>query len=470
MDQYLAPHIIYAVFLAALAYFLVLTVYYIFLALMSSVEGAKKEMEGEGEDYSLIYFSTFKIPVSIVVPARNEEEWIADCIKSILNLNYPEFEVIVVNDGSTDRTLQVLDGMLKLSPADVPYIRHYHDGVVRRIFKSGLHPNVTVIDKEHGHKKAGAVNAGLNIARHDYICVIDADTILERDSLLKIMAQVEKEPDKIIGVGSYFGLVNGFKVKDGTIADYCFSYNPIIAYQNIEYIRSLIGNRMAWSRYNATPNVAGGFGIWRKDILYELGGYSTEYTCEDLEFTFRAHDYAAKNKDKGYKIIMLPYYAGWTEGPSNIKSLISQRNRWQRVAIETSLKYKYMTLNPKYGYFGFMVMPYYILYEVLGVFVEIISIAFVAAGWIMGTLQWYVFLGFFLFMLLTQAFNSLLCILTFVETGRLLKLRYIAYLIGLSLVEFLFYRWIISVAKVSGTIDFFRKKRSFDQYTRPKRA
>lgn len=461
--------LIYTVFIISLCYFLGLTVYYVFLALVASLESARKQLEGSGEDYSLVYFSTFKIPVSFVIPAHNEEEWIADCLKSILNINYPEFEVIIVNDGSQDDTLKVLDSILKLRHIEMVYPRHYPDGTVRRILKSDSYPNVTVIDKESGNKKAGAVNAGLNIAKNRFVCVIDADTVLERDSLLKVMGQIEKDPDRIIGAGSYFGLVNGLEIKEGSVVSYDFPYNPIIAYQNIEYMRSLIGNRMAWSRYNATPNVAGGFGIWRRDILYELGGFSSDYTCEDLEFTFRAQDYAAKNKDKGYRILMLPYYAGWTEGPSTIKSLISQRDRWQRVVIETSWKYKYMTFNPKYGYFGLLTMPYYILYEVLGVFAEIISIAFAAWGAFLGLLKWDVFFAFFFFMLLSQSFISLLCILTFMEGERLLKIRYILYLIFLSLIEFFWYRWIISIAKLKGTLSFLRRKRTFDRYARPKR-
>jgi cellulose synthase/poly-beta-1,6-N-acetylglucosamine synthase-like glycosyltransferase len=465
-----AHSFIYFVFLASLAYFLALTAYYVFLAFVASMEGARKEAEGAGEDYSLVYFSTFRLPVSFVIPAHNEQEWICDCLRSILNLNYPEIEVVVVNDGSTDKTLAVLDAMLKLEPVDMMYVRHYKGGPVRKIYKSRAHPNVTVVDKESGNKKAGAVNSGLNVAKNDFICVLDADTVLERDSLLKVMAQVEKDPDHIIGVGSYFGLVNGLKVREGTVTEYSFSYNPLIAYQNIEYIRSLIGNRMGWSRYNATPNVAGGFGIWRKDILYELGGFSKDYTCEDLEFTFRAQDHAARHPEKGYRIIMLPFYAGWTEGPSNIKSLVSQRNRWQRVVIETSLKYAYMTFNPWYGHFGFLVLPYYIFYEVLGVFAEIISVAFVAYGAFAGILDWGVFCAFFLLMVLSQSFISLLCLLTFLEGERLFKPRYIAYLVFLSVVEFFWYRWIISAAKISGTWDFLRNKRSFDRYARPKRA
>lgn len=464
------PKLIYAVFVISLGYFLVLTVYYIFLALIGATEDTKRAFQGEQEDYSLFYFSPLKIPVSIVVPVHNEEDWIADSLKSLINLNYPEFEIILVNDGSTDNSLDIMNGILKLNPADTMYVKHYKDGRVRGVLKSSIYPNVTVIDKDAGHKKAGAVNAGLNLAQYDYICVMDADTILERDALLKVMTQIEKEPDRIIAAGSSFGLVNGFKIKDGTIIERSFSYNPIVAYQNIEYIRSFIGNRLAWSRFNAMPNVAGGFGVWRRDVLYELGGFSKDFTCEDIELTFRAHDYIVKNREKGYKIIMLPYYVGWTEGPSTVSALIMQRNRWQRVVDETVWRYKYMTLNPKFKMFGFLAMPYFVLYEVLGVFAEIISMIFVAVGAFLGVLNWNIFFAFFLFMLLSQAFVALLSILAFVERQRIFRLRYVMYLVMLTCLEFFWYRWIISIAKVAGTIDFLNLKRTYDQYERAKRA
>lgn len=465
-----ASRIIYAVFIISLGYFIALTIYYLVLALIGSFENRKRAFEEEVEDYSLFYFSKFKMPVTLIVPAHNEEEWILDSLKSLLNLNYPEFEIIIVNDGSTDRTLDKLNEFLKLKPADIIYTKHYKNGKINQILKSEIYRNVTVINKESGHKKAGAANAGLNIAQYDYICVMDADTILERDALLKVMAHVHKEPDKIIGVGSYFGLVNGFKVKDGTIVDRAHSLNPIVAYQNIEYIRSFIGNRLAWSKYNAMPIVSGGFGVWRKDVLYELGGFSVEFTCEDMEFTFRAHDYIAKHKDKGYKIIMLPYSVGWTEGPSNIRSLMVQRNRWQRVVDEAVWKYKYMICNPKYGFFAFIALPYFVLYEALGVFAEIISIAFVTFGWLAGILQLNVFLAYFLLMVLSQAFVSLISILIFVSGQRIFKIGYTMYLVGLALVEFFWYRGIISFAKLMGTIGFLNRNRTPNQYVRAKRA
>lgn len=462
--------ITYIAFLIFISYFILLMAFYLFLALLGFLEGRKRSWESQAEDYPLSYLSDIAIPVSIILPAHNEEEWIKDSLLSILNLNYPKFEVIVVDDGSTDKTFEILSSTLGLEPKDLPYIKHYKDGMVRTILRSAKYPNVTVIHKEAGAKKAGAVNAGLNVAKNEYVCVIDADTVLEQDALLKVMAHVEKNPDKIIGVGSYFGISNYLKIKDGRIIAKNFSYNPIIAYQNLEYLRSFIGNRIGWSRYNAMPNIAGGFGIWRRDILHALGGYSLDFTCEDIEFTFRAHDYLAKNKERGLEISMLPYSVGWTEGPNNILALISQRERWQRVTNETVWHYKYMLFNPKYGTFAFLTLPYFLLYEVLGVFFEIASIAFVIAGWALGVLDLKIFLAFLLLMLLSQAIMSVISIFLLIRVQRLFKLRYITYLIFLSLTEFLWYRWVNSIAKLIGTYAFLRGVKEFGKYKRMKKV
>ncbi len=450
-------------------YFLTLLAYYTFLTIIGLGEEHRRWQQNIADDYPLVYFSSFTLPVSVIIPAHNEEEWIRDTVLSVINLNYPQFEIIIVDDGSTDRTLEILNETLDLKPVNVHYVKHFKDGHVYSILKGMKYPNVTVISHSPGLKKAGAMNAGLNMAKYRYICAIDADTLLEPDGLLKVMAQIEKDPDKVIGIGSYFGLINGFKIKDGRIIDYAFSYNPLIAYQNMEYIRSFFGNRIAWSTFNAMPNIAGGFGLWRKDVLYEMGGYSPDFTCEDLEVSFRAHDYIVKKKDKKYRILMLPYYIGWTEGPSDIASLVSQRDRWQRVVNETVWKYKHMLFNPKYKWMGLSTVPYYILYEVMGVFIETLSIAVVTVAWLMGILGIRVFIAYFLFMLLTQSLISAMSLFAFARDQKVFRVKYVIYLLFLSLVELFWYRWVISVAKLLGTMKSLAGYRGFDRYVRKKR-
>ncbi len=469
MHKALFSQITYVAFLIFFAYFLLLIVFYLFLAFFGILENKKRAYEEKIESYPLIYFSNLAIPVSIILPARNEEEWIKDSLLSLINLNYPSFEIIVVDDGSTDETPQILNEMLKLRHIDSIHSKHYPSLKIKEVLKSEKYPNVTVLRKESGDKKAGAVNAGLNLAQYRFVCVLDADTVLERDAFLKVMAHVHRDPDHIIGIASSFGLVNGFSIKDGIIVKRNFSYDPLIAYQNLEYIRSFIGNRIAWSRFNAMPNVAGGFGIWRNDILYELGGYSSDFSCEDVELTFRAHDYISNNKDKNYKILMVPYYIGWTEGPSTLPSLILQRDRWQRVMIEVAAKYKYMFCNPKYGSFAFLVLPYFIIYEVFGVFFEVTSIVFVLFGWLSGLLDLRVFFLYLILMGLSQFVISLICLFTFIRGQKVFSLRYLLYLILLDSIEFFSYRIIISIAKLRGTYHYARHVKIYDQYVRKKR-
>lgn len=455
-------------FLVLLAYFVILTFYYLALAIIALFEERKKIHQHHFEDYASLSTSTFTLPVSVVIPAHNEEDWILDSLKALLNLKYPEFELIVVDDGSTDNTPNLLREELKLEPIDRSIIEYFHAGKIREVFKSTRYPNVTVVSKFGGFKKAGAVNVGLELARFPYVCVIDADTIIEPDALLKVMAHVEKDPDNIIGAGSYFGLVNGFRIKNGEILERRFSFLPIIAYQNIEYIRSFISNRTAWNRYNASPNVAGGFGIWRRDILLDLGGYATDFSSEDIELTFRAQDYMVENKKRGYKILALPYFVGWTEGPSSIGSLIMQRDRWQRVINETMWKYRHMIFSPRHGIFAFLTLPYYLFYETLGVFFEITSIALVVWGAVTGVLTVKVFLPFLVLMILSQAVFSLLSIFNFTRNQKVFRLKYISYLVLLSFLEFFWYHWLLVAAKISGTFSYLKGVTTYDQYERQK--
>lgn len=452
-------------FLVFISYFFLLTVYYTVMAFIGLSESRKRAIESGIEDYALFSISRFSIPVSIIIPSRNEEKWISHCVNSVLNINYPEFEIIIVNDGSTDRTLDILKDLLQLKPILNPYVDRFDAGKIDGVFKSAAYPFVTVLSKAGGHKKAGACNTALNIARYKYICVLDSDTVLENDVFLKVMAHVQKDPENIIGAGCYFGLVNGFLLNKGKIVSRRFVSRPIIGYQNMEYIRSFIGNRLAWSRFNSMPIVSGGFAVWRRDIVLELGGFSENFSSEDLEFTFRAHDYIVKKK-KPYKILMLPYCAGWTAGPTNIRALVKQRNRWQRVTNESVWKYRHMFLNPRFKYLGFVTFPYYLFYEVLGPFVETASVVVFIAAWAAGIADFTSMAVLFLLMMLSQTIISLLSILSFSRDQEFMKAGDTVYLVLLVFFEFFWYRWIISAAKISGTISFFRGIRTMDQFAR----
>jgi poly-beta-1,6-N-acetyl-D-glucosamine synthase len=457
--------LLYTVFVTLLVYFLTMIAYYAFQVAISWAQSNNRRNEIKREDKLLLASSHFSIPVSIIMPARNEEKYIENSVLAVLKLDYPEFELIVSNDGSTDGTLDILYEILDLRPLDKVYEQNYTDGKIQEVLMSVKYPGVTVINKTSGNKKAGALNAALNFVRYKYVCVLDADTILEPDALIKVMMQVEKNPEEIAGVGSYFGLFNGFRIEKGEILKKSFTWNPLLAFQNLEYIRSFIGQRLTWSAFDAIPIISGGFALWRRDILQHLGGFDINYTCEDMEMTFRIKDHAVKTGKK-YRVISLPYNVAWTEGPSNIKSLILQRNRWQRVVNETVVSYSHMIFNPSFGMFGMFTMPYMAFYEAAGVIFEFFSIAVVLISWIAGILNFYTFLAYLLFMVMAHVLISLLVLFAFVRDHTVFSAPYVAYMVLLSFLDFFVYRWILFLGRMGGMIDFFRRKKTFDQYKR----
>ncbi|MDD4202317.1 MAG: glycosyltransferase [Candidatus Omnitrophica bacterium] len=461
-------NIIFAVvFYIFLGYFLVQAIYSIILVLMGFVQVRRRRFEYVHENYDTFARSFFIVPVTIIVPAHNEEVWIKQSLLSLLNVKYPMFEVIIVNDGSTDTTMDVLDSILQLRRMNRVFTNRFDCGKINGIFASGKYDNVTVIDKESGYHKAGALDAGLIFAKYQYILVIDADTILEPDALFKVMPYIDKNPDENIGIGAYFGLVNGFKIEDGKILEKRHSYNPIIACQNLEYIRNFIGARLTWSRYNAIPCVSGGFGVWRRNMLLEMGGFSSAFSCEDIEITFRAHSYMNK-EGKPYRIMTVPFCVGWTEGPANISSLIIQRKRWHRVVIEVVTYYREMFFNKKYKVFGLVTMPYMVLYEMCGVLFELSSLVFVVIGYFLGVLSIKIFLAYFLLMIILNSLTGLVAIISYVILERSFSIPYILYLIVLSILDMIIYRPFLLIAKVKGSIEFFKGYRAGEQYKRPK--
>lgn len=450
-------------------YFALVMVYYLFLGVLALFESYRRRKQDDAEEPGVFFVSTFSIPVTILVPARNEEAWIGNVVQAILKLDYPEFELIVIDDGSTDDTMKVLCDLLDLDSEHQPYIDRFNSGRIRRILRSRSHPNVRVLSKEGGQKKAGALNAGMNLAKYKYICAIDADTVLEPGALLKVMTEVQKDPENIVGVGSYFGLLNGFDVREGSIVSRDFTKRPLIAYQNLEYIRSFIGNRISWSRMRATPFIAGGFAVWRRDVVVSAGGFSPDYSSEDVEFSFRVRECGLK-AGQNYRLLMLPYCIGWTLGPSTVRSFVLQRNRWQRVANEAVAKYSHMVFNPRYGAFGCFTLPYFLLYEVLGVFFELASLLVVISGFATGLLSFRVFSTFLAFVVMSQAFVSLLALFVFYRQTKLLKPAHVFYMGVLSVLEFLWYRWILLFAKLQGSAAFLAKIRTFDQFARSKKC
>ncbi|MBL1409056.1 glycosyltransferase family 2 protein [Sphingobacterium faecale] len=315
--------------------------------------------------------------ISIVAPAFNEEVIIYDSVNSLLNLDYPTFEVIIVNDGSKDKTLDILIEEFELE--EVPYYYAYkvYCRPVRRIYRSKnpAYSKLKVVDKENGGTKADAMNAGVNIAQYDYFINTDVDCILAEDTLSKIILPVLDSDKHVIAVGATMRMVNGCTVDKGRITRVKPPNRLIPLFQETEYLRSYLVAKMGWSMVNAIPNVSGGFGLFDRNIVVAAGGFDSASHAEDMDMTVRMVAYMRENK-KAYRIVQCPYSLCWTEGPPNIKVLNRQRTRWGRGMLQFIIDHRKFFLNRDYGRLGFLVMPYIVFFEFLAPIIEFTGFLF----------------------------------------------------------------------------------------------
>lgn len=454
-------------FAACSVYLGVLVVAYVVTLVIAIRESRLRAREARLEDFDTLVASPFTIPVSIVAPAFNEELCISGSVGSLLALEYPEYEVIVVNDGSTDCTLQELRRAFDLYAVTVDSESPLPASEVRRVFRSHTHPQLTVVDKVNGGK-ADALNCGINHSRFRYVCCADTDTVYNRRALLTGMRLIVRDPATVVGVTSQV-MPSRFPERTKNAEHMTVDSHPLVAWQTFDYVRAFLAARLAWSRGNYMLCSVGAFAIWRRDVLLGLGGFSTSFTCEDIEFTFRVHEHF-RSIGQEYMVHSLPEPVAVTEAPQGVRSLVSQRARWQRVIAETVWHYKHMLLNPRYGTVGFVGMPYYLMAEVLApLFQALAVVAFVFAAAV-GILQWELFVRLVAILALGNAIFTIAVFLLEERARRTFRVRDLLYMIALGPLELFFYRPLIMFAQLKGTIDLLRGDKSWDRFERNARA
>lgn len=363
------------------AYFLAVNLTYtllIFFALrdilrhayLSTARATRRLLSGEN------YYK----PVSLIVPAYNEAAVILNSVRSLLNLHYPEFEVIVVNDGSTDDTLQTLTREFALAPSRKPVKLQVPHAPIRAIYVSETYPNLIVVDKENGGK-ADAINAGVNVSSFPLFCSIDADSLLEPDAILK-SSKLFIEDDELIATGGIVRILNGCKVQDGAVLEIGLPGPTLEAMQVLEYTRAFLSGRTGWNALKSLMIISGAFGVFRKDMVIAVNGYR-KTVGEDMDIVMRLHRHC-KHHNIPYKILFVPDPVCWTQAPFTLKMLLKQRNRWHRGMIDALLHNKELILNPRYGATSLVGVSYFFFVELLGPVIELfgyVSIPlFYAAG------------------------------------------------------------------------------------------
>jgi cellulose synthase/poly-beta-1,6-N-acetylglucosamine synthase-like glycosyltransferase len=318
--------------------------------------------------------SEYVPPVSILVPSYNEEPTIIENVQSLLTLEFPMYEIVVVNDGSTDRTLQVLLDTFELKPCRPASFRSLlPTRTIRNVYHSPHYPRLVVIDKENGGK-ADALNAGINAARYPLVATIDADSLLEKDALIRLVNVYMENPQQHIAVGGNVRIANGSSIKDGRVLSVRLSNQWLPAMQYVEYMRAFLGGRIGWSAMNGLLIVSGAFGLFRKDYLLKVGGYEVGCPGEDMNIVMKLHKYMLDRR-LPYRIAFCPDAVCWTQAPDTLRMLGAQRRRWLRGGLWNVSRFRGMLFIPKYKAIGWLALPYTIIYEIFSPWIRLSGLA-----------------------------------------------------------------------------------------------
>ncbi|MDJ0699800.1 MAG: glycosyltransferase [Woeseiaceae bacterium] len=368
-----------------LAYFVGINLGYL-LQNVIAAHGIRKYLQTAEQYEAENVFSALDIPISVVVPAYNESASIITSVKALLQLEYPQYELVVVNDGSTDDTLDKLIDAFDLQEFPEAYRARVECKPVQRIYRSTRAGNLRVVDKENGGSKADASNAGINACRYPLVCVVDADSVLQPDSLRRVVRPF-LEDATTVAVGGTVRISNGCTVRQGFLEKVGLPRNFLPLVQVVEYLRAFLFGRMGWSPINGLLIISGAFGVFHKETLVEAGGYNPKAVGEDMELVLRLHR-LMKAKRRPYRITFVPDPVCWTDAPSNLRDLKSQRVRWQHGLGQALFLNKSLITNPRGGAVSWIAIPFYLVFELFGPVIEVAGYLFIITCALMGWLAW----------------------------------------------------------------------------------
>ena len=349
-----------------LGYFVILNCIYLALNVVAMF-GLRRYMGGASAAERV--YSHLQMPVSLIVPAFNESATIATSIRALLQLHYQHFEVIVVNDGSSDDTLAVLTREFQLQPFPEAYRVQIKTQPVRGIYRSVTQPNLRVIDKENGGGKADAINSGINAARHPIFYAGDADSVLDPHSLEHVVRPFLEDPHTV-ACGGTVRIVNGCTVRGGFLERIALPRNPLALFQVVEYLRAFLAGRLGWSSFNALLIVSGAFGIFHRETVVEAGGFRADVIGEDMELIVRLHRRLSARRTR-YRVTFVPDPVCWTDAPEDLGTLAKQRKRWHRGLAESLWHNRELCFARGSGAAGWIAFPFFVLFELLSPIVEV---------------------------------------------------------------------------------------------------
>lgn len=464
MDYLLKQILIHPFIYLVLIYVVIIVITYTIMLLFSLFALWKDHQLNKLNLYEELNDIQFSKPVSILVPAYNEQQNIIDTVQSLLSINYPEYEIIVINDGSKDKTLNVLIENFKMQEVEKVVRKQIDTNSVRAIYQSTINKKILLVDKENGGK-ADALNCGINVSKYPYFCSIDGDCILDTNSLLRVMEPIIQSDD-VIATGGSVKIANGSDIQMGSILSVGFSKKPLVVMQVIEYFRAFLMGRIAFSKSNMVLIISGAFSVFSKKHVIEAGGYLRNTIGEDMELVVRLHRLTREKKEKK-RIVFVPDPVCWTEAPETVQTLRKQRSRWHQGLIESLWKNRQMMLNPKYGRIGMIAFPYYLLIECIGPVVELGGYIYVIYAFFTGQVYFeFAILLLLLFILYGTLFSMLSIVLEGWTMKNYPKIKDLLNLLILSFTEVLWYKPLTLFFRLEGLVNYFSRKSSWGEMTR----
>lgn len=428
-------------------------------------------------------------PISVIVPAYNEEVSIVYCTQMLLQLDYPDFEVIVVNDGSKDSTLKILLSNFDFKETTFDLRSNIVTRPIRKIYRS-TNGKLTLLDKENGGK-ADSINTGINVSNGRYICTIDADSILDSNALKEVVKPFLKNPETMVS-GGQLAAANDMVIHQNRVVSSKTPTNIWVLWQIIEYIKSFMISRIGLSRINALLIMSGAFSLFKKEDLLEIGGFLTsrnthpyiertiglgkQTVCEDMEIVVRLWQFKRDKKVKA-KAVFVPEPVCWTEVPDNGKNLFKQRSRWQQGLAETLKIHRGMILEPAYGITGMIGLPYYFFFELFSPLVRLFTLFFIFTAAFYGIInfKWFIMLLTSVMLITAIILSSITAIIENwsqkQQAANRDALRYKTFgdwiwLIIAGIIAEFSYSFFKMVAQIDGLLNFLRKRNEWNKFSR----
>lgn len=447
-----------------MAFTVLLSLIYIIQLLISFFKVRKNDKYRQSNDFGRYVSSENLLPISLLIPAYNEQENIVSNIKSLMKIDYPEFEIVVVNDGSTDKTHDLIIEAFQLYRVESAVKTSIPTKEIRGIYCNIDYPNLIYVDKENGGK-SDALNAGINVSSYPLFACLDADSRIEPDALLKLSTEFLKNTDTVVA-GGLVRIANGFKIKDGISSEFSMPSKMVERFQIVEYYRSFLSGRVSWGVANSMLIVSGAFGVFKKQAVIEAGGYKTNTIGEDMEIVVRIHK-NMKAKKKKYKIIFCEDAVCWTQGPLSLNDIRSQRRRWQIGLFDTLLSHKSMLLNPRYGTVGLLAIPYHWIFELFGAVVEVLGYFIIPFSLVMGELNMFFFIIYFLLAVLLGVILSIGSLILEQYTRKsIVSAKQCLSLSLYAILENFGYRQIISLFRVEGMLKYRKLRKTWGKIKR----